>query len=70
MSAHLGTPENSVYTSLTPISANIKKWSNTLKQFVGKLATYCLTVLDLFMGLPLKGLKTDHMRTCFKWQKI
>ena len=53
MSAHLGTPQNSVYRSLTPISANIKKWSNTLKQFVDKLVTNCLSVFDLFMGLAL-----------------
>ena len=56
MSAHLGTPQNSVYRSLTPISANIKKWSNTLKQFVDKLVTNCLSVFDHFAGLALKGL--------------
>ena len=28
----------------------------TLKQFVGKLLTNCLSVFDLFVGLALKGL--------------
>ena len=36
--------------------ANFKKWSNTLKQFVRKLATNCLSVFDHFAGLVLKGL--------------
>ena len=36
--------------------ANITKWSNTLKQFVGTLATNCLSVFDHFVGLELKGL--------------
>ena len=42
---------------VNPLSANIKKWSKTLKQFVGKLLTNCLNVFDHFMGLALKGLK-------------
>ena len=33
------------------------KWSNTLKQFVGKLPTNCLSVFDHFEVLALKGLK-------------
>ena len=41
---------------LNPLMANITKWSNTLKQFVGKLATNCLSVLDHFVGLALKEL--------------
>ena len=32
------------------------KWSNTLKQFVGKLPTNCLSVSDHFVKLALKGL--------------
>ena len=40
-----------------PLSANPTKWSNKLKQFVGKLATNCLSVLDNFVKLALKGLK-------------
>ena len=39
-----------------PLNANPKKWSNTLKQFVGKLPTNCLSVFDHFVGLALKGL--------------
>ena len=42
---------------LNPLSANITKWSNTLKQFVGKLPTNCLSVLDHFLELAFKGLK-------------
>ena len=41
---------------LNPLSANLTKWSNTLKQFVGKLPTNCLSVFDHFVGLALKGL--------------
>ena len=42
---------------LNPLSANITKWSNTLKQFVSKLPTNCLSVLDHFLELAFKGLK-------------
>ena len=42
---------------LNALSANFTKWSNTLKQFVGKLPTNCLSVFDHFVGLALKGLK-------------
>ena len=38
------------------ISANPGKWSNTLKQFVGKLPTNCLSVFDHFVKLALNGL--------------
>ena len=41
---------------VNPLSAKFIKWSNTLKQFVGKLPTNCLSVFDHFLGLPLKGL--------------
>ena len=34
---------------LNPLSANPTKWSNTLKQFVGKLPTNCLSVFDHFV---------------------
>ena len=36
-----------------PLSANLTKWSNTLKQFVGQQPTNCLSVFDHFVGLPL-----------------
>ena len=42
--------------SFSPLSANLKKWSNTLKQFVDKLGTNCFSVFDHFVGLPLKVL--------------
>ena len=41
---------------LNPLSAIFTKQSNTLKQFVGKLPTNCLSVLDHFVGLALKRL--------------
>ena len=45
----------------SPLIANITKWSNTLKQFVGKLPTNCLSVFDHFEGLALKGLKATGL---------
>ena len=41
-----------------------RKWSNTLKQFVGKLPTNCLSVFDHFVGLAFKGLGNIY-KTCF-----
>ena len=43
---------------LNPLSANITKWSNTLKQFVRKLPTNRLSVFDHFVILTLKGLSS------------
>ena len=45
------------FISLNPLSANITKRSNKLKQFVGKLPTNCLSVFDHFVGLALKRVK-------------
>ena len=42
---------------LSPLSANPTKWSNTFKQFFGKLPTNCLSVFDHFVKLAVKGLK-------------
>ena len=42
---------------LNPLSANITKWSNTLKQFIGKFPMNFLSVFDHFVGLALKGLR-------------
>ena len=42
--------------SINPLCASFTKWSNTLKQFVGKLPTNCLSVFDHFVGLAFKGL--------------
>ena len=41
------------FNSLSP---NPTKWSNILKQSVGKLPTNCLSVFDHFVGLASKGL--------------
>ena len=41
---------------LNSLSAKFTKWSNTLKQFVGKLPRNCLSVFDHFVNLALKGL--------------
>ena len=35
-------------TLINPLNANPEKWSNTLKQIVGKLPTICLSVFDHF----------------------
>ena len=49
--------EHVLYISrFNPLNANPEKWSNTLKQIVGKLPTICLSVFDHFMNLALKGL--------------
>ena len=32
------------------------KWPNTLKQFVDKLPTNCLSVFGIFVNLALKGI--------------
>ena len=42
--------------NLNPLSTNFTKWSNTLKQFIDKLPTDCLSVFNHFVGLALKGL--------------
>ena len=45
------------YIYFNPLSANPTKWSNTLKQIIGKLPKNCLSVFDHFVWLALKGLK-------------
>ena len=49
-----------------PLNANPEKWSNALKQIVGKLPTICLSVFDHFMNLAFKGLihKSTHRLLC------
>ena len=42
---------------INPLNANPTKWPNTLKQFVGKLPTNCLSVFGHFVNLVLKGLR-------------
>ena len=44
-----------LHPDINPLSANPTKWSNTLKQFVGKLPTNCLSVFDHFVQFALKG---------------
>ena len=53
--------------NVNPLSANFIKWSNTLKQFVGNLPTNCLSVFDHFVGLALKGLRSDVVTKL--WQR-
>ena len=45
---------------INPLSAKFIKWSNTLKQIVGKLPTICLSVFDHFSGLALKELRNQE----------
>ena len=47
--------------TVNTLSASSTKWSNTLKQFVPKLPTNCLSVLDHFVILALKGLKLNDL---------
>ena len=51
-----------------PLSANPTKWSNTLKQFVGKLPTNCFSVFDHFMKLALKGLRQLDCTKTKSWR--
>ena len=44
------------------LSANPTKWSNTLKQFVGKLPINCLSVFDHFVELALNLLTKNSNR--------
>ena len=46
------------FQRLNPLNAKLIKWSNTLKQIVGKLPTICLSVFDHFSGLAFKGLRS------------
>ena len=56
--------------NVNPLSANPTKWSNTLKQFVGKLPTNCLSVFDHFVKLALNGLKRRKMMISSKKARI
>ena len=44
-----------------PLRANPTKWSNTLKQFAGKLPTNYLSVCDHFVILALRGMTMFFM---------
>ena len=52
---------------VNPLSANFTKWSNTLKQFVGRLPANCLSVFDHFVGLLLRGLMPDSGHASFEY---
>ena len=55
--------------NLNPLSGSPTKWSNTLKHFVGRLPTNCLSVFDHFVGLAVKGLnlpKTSKLCQTFQ----
>ena len=47
-----------IILDLNALSANLTKWSNTIKQFVGNFQTNCLSVFGHFVGLALKGLSS------------
>ena len=47
------------YTELNLLGANPTKWSNTLKQFIGKFLKNCLSVFDHFVRLTLKSLSKN-----------
>ena len=49
-------------THFNPLIANPTKWPNTLKQFVGKLLSNCLSVFDHFVKVALKGLRHGQRR--------
>ena len=57
------------WNEINPLSANPTKWSNTLKQLVGKLPTNCLSVFDHFVRLEFKDLTNScqysHLFQCF-----
>ena len=53
----LKTRKYILFDCFDPLSANFTKWSNTLKQFIEKLLTNCLSVFDHFVELVLKGPK-------------
>ena len=60
----LGPGLNSVLPKIiSPLSANPKKWSNTLKQFVGKSRELFEYVLfDHFVGLAYKKLMLSKFK--------
>ena len=47
--------------TLNPLSANPTKWSNTLKQFVGKSRRIVFSVLGHFVGMVLKGISHQEL---------
>ena len=60
-----------INNEFNPLNSNRTKWSNILKQFVGKLPTNYLSVFVHFVKLALKGLKLNIKgeHTCSKSQQ-
>ena len=52
----------SIWILFNTLSTNPTKWSNTLKQFVGKLLTNWLGVFDNLVWLALKGLNENYKK--------
>ena len=48
-----------------PLSAKLRKWPNTFKQFVSNLPTNCLSVLGHFVGLAVKRLNLEYFLNIF-----
>ena len=51
-----------------PLNANLRKWSNTLKEFVGNLVTNCLSVFDHFVKLALKEITWSWNQMFLIWR--
>ena len=51
---------------IKPLSTNPTKWSNTLKQFVGNMATNCLSVFDHFVWLLFKRYQNTSLTGIIK----
>ena len=49
---------------LNLLYANFTKWSDTLKQLVGKLPTNCLSVFDDFVGLTVNPIQDGLFWDC------
>ena len=60
---------NSFQPRINPSSANHTKWPNTLRQFVGKLPTNCLSVFGHFLNLALKGLTFRKLKKFLSWER-
>ena len=57
-----------IFFTFNSLSANPTKWSNTLKQFVGNFPTNCLSVVDDFVILALKGLNKSKRINSFTYK--
>ena len=59
------------FLNIYPLSANTTKWSNTPKQFVGKLPTNCLSVFDQFCEIGAKRANKEDLRGMVeKWDPV